>query len=132
MVIDSSAVMAILRMEPTAVAVAHALDTDPVRLMAAPTRVEVGIVAEGRLGTEGARMVERFLRDGEVEVLPFDRRQADLAVDAWRRYGKGQHPAGLNLGDCFSFAAARAVGEPLLCVGGDFPLTDLALVELEP
>jgi ribonuclease VapC len=131
MVIDSSAVMAVLQLEPTAAAVARSLDADPVRIIGAPTRVEVGIVAEARFGADGARMVERFLRDGEVEVLSFDRRQADLAIDAWRRFGEGRHPAGLNFGDCFAYAAARALGEPLLCVGNDFAKTDLAVVDLD-
>ena len=101
------------------------LDTATRRLMSAATLVELGIVLEVRFGPVGAAIVERLLRSGDIEVVEVDRQQADLAIDAWRRYGKGRHAAGLNLGDCFSYALTAQSGSALVCVGDDFVRTDL-------
>lgn len=96
--------------------------------MSAATRVELGIVAEARLGPAGAELVHRLLRDAEIELVPVDGDATDRAVSAWRRFGKGRHPAALNLGDCFTYAAAEKAGYPILCTGADFAATDLAVV----
>jgi ribonuclease VapC len=90
--------------------------------------VELSIVLEARLGPAGGAVADRFVRDGGVEVVPFDRTQADRAIEGWRRFGKGRHAAALNLGDCFTYGLAVATGEPVLCVGDDVRRTDVAVV----
>jgi ribonuclease VapC len=96
----------------------------------APTLVETSLVLSLRLGSGGERLLQRVLQAAEVDVLPFRADHWEVARTAYERFGKGRHPAGLNLGDCFSYATARVAGRPLLCVGDDFPLTDLPLVAL--
>ena len=97
------------------------------RLMSAPTALELGIVLEARSPT-ATGILRRALRDAQITVMPFDDGLAQRALDAWRRYGKGRHPAALNFGDCCSYALAEATGWPLLCVGDDFSRTDLAVL----
>lgn len=127
-VVDTSAVVAILTDEPGGSALAQALESAAPRVMGAPTRLELGIVFEARFGAVGGGVIERFLRDADIEVPGFDRDHADRAMDGWRRYGKGRHPAALNLGDCCSYGVAAATGFPVLCVGDDFAATDVAVV----
>ena len=127
-VVDTSAAVAILAGEPTGAALIEALDDGGPRLLSAGSLVELGIVLEARFGPIGWGIVERFLRDGDIEVVPVDRTQADAAVGAWRRFGRGRHRAGLNLGDCFTYALAEEVGLPILCTGDDFARTDLDVV----
>jgi len=127
-VIDTSAVVAVLAGETAASAVIDAIDQSEPRLMSAATLVELGIVMEARLGPIGGLVVERFLRDGEVEIIALDRPQADRALDAWRRFGKGRHGAALNLGDCYVYSLAAELGLPVLCTGNDFAQTDLEVV----
>ena len=129
-VIDTSAAVAVLLSEPSAKAILAVVDGADPRLMSAATLVEVGVVMEARLGPAGEAIVDRFVRDGGIDVVSFDRTQADRALEGWRRFGKGRHPAALNLGDCFSYGLAVAAGEPLLCVGDDFTRTDVTVVEL--
>ena len=129
-VIDTSAAVAVLLSEPSAEAILAVVDGADPRLMSAATLVEVGVVMEARLGPAGEAIVDRFVRDGGIDVVSFDRTQADRALEGWRRFGKGRHPAALNLGDCFSYGLAVAAGEPLLCVGDDFTRTDVTVVEL--
>lgn len=126
-VIDTSAVTAILLEEPGSTELIDVLEKASTRLMAAPTRVELGIVVEARFGPAAADVVPRFIRDADVDVQPFDGELADRALGAWRRYGKGRHKAGLNLGDCFVYALAERTGYPVLCIGDDFAATDLDL-----
>lgn len=128
-VIDSSAAVAILFSEPTMGAALAAIDAADPRLMSSATLVEVSIVLDARLGTRG-ELADRFLRDGGIEVVAFDRTQADRAAEGWRRFGKGRHRAALNLGDCFTYGLAVATGYPVLCVGDDFCHTDVQVVEL--
>ena len=97
---------------------------DSVRMSVA-TLVESSIVIESRFGAEGIRDLDRLLARSGVELIPVDSEQAHLARAAFSRFGKGRHRAGLNYGDCFSYAAATAVGEPLLCKGDDFTRTDI-------
>lgn len=123
-VVDTSAVVAILLGEPDADDVLAALGQSDPRLVSAATLVELGIVLEARLGPAGTGIADRFWRDGGIEVVDFDRTQADRALEGWRRFGKGRHPAGLNLGDCFAYGLAVTTGHPVLCVGDDFARTD--------
>lgn len=127
-VIDTSAVVAILTLEHGAVELTVALEDHTPRLLAAPTLVELGIVFEARYGPAGGGVIERFVRESAVEISPCDRRHADRALDGWRRYGRGRHPAALNLGDCFSYGLATLTGYPLLCTGDDFAATDISVI----
>ena len=130
MVIDSSAIMAILLGEADADELAIALVADSNRWISAVTALESAIVIEARKGPAGARELDLLFHHAEIEVIPMDVDQVALARSAWRRYGKGRHRANLNLGDCCSYALARSSGEPLLCKGDDFVHTDLHLVKL--
>jgi ribonuclease VapC len=126
MVVDSSAVLAILKQEPAAAACALAIANAPVRLMSAASLVEAGIVMQARFGDGGARALDALLRRAQIEIAPFDAEQAAIARDAFCRFGKSRHPASLNLGDCFAYALAKRQDEPLLFIGDDFDRTDLA------
>lgn len=124
-VVDSSALVAILRDEPERrgfidIIVDHG---DP-RLSAA-TYLETSMVMELRLGDRGAREVDTLIEDVGIEIMPFDRAQAITARTAFRRYGKGIHRAALNFGDCFVYALAKTLDAPLLFKGNDFALTDI-------
>jgi len=125
MVIDTSAVVAILFQEPDAGRFAEALEEAPVRLLSAVTRVELSFVIEGRKGDAGRDDLELLLRDGGFDVVSVTPQQADIAIGAFRRFGKGRHRAGLNIGDCFSYALAIATDHSLLFKGDDFTHTDV-------
>ena len=125
MVIDTSAVMAILLREPEDEAFRSAIKTASTRLLSASTRVEVGVVALGRRGEPGLEQLQALLEHLKLDVVALSADHAQLAVDAFRRFGKGRHRAGLNFGDCFAYALARATGEPLLFKGDDFSQTDI-------
>ena len=125
MVIDTSAIAAILFNEPDAAALEGKIADDPVRLMSAATLLEATIVTEARVGDPGGREFDLWLHRAEIEILPVDVEQADMARRAWRSFGRGGHPAGLNYGDCFSYALAATHDEPLLFKGDDFTKTDV-------
>jgi ribonuclease VapC len=125
MVLDSSAIIAILLKEPEAIQFATEIAESDTILLSAASLLEASIIIESRLGPDGARDLDLFLYRAEVEIMPVDREQAEVARTAWRKYGKGRHPAGLNYGDCFSYALAKATGEQLLFKGNDFSGTDL-------
>ncbi len=125
MVIDSSAIIAILRLEPEVEKFAKAISSDPVRLLSAATVVEIGILLIARSDSAYAEF-EQLVADIEIEIVPVDEQQSRIALDAFRRYGKGRHPARLNYGDCFTYALAKLTGEPLLFKGNDFSQTDIA------
>ncbi len=127
-VIDTSAVIAILQEEPGAAVLARAMENAHVRLLSAASFVEAGIVLEARVGPAGQGMLERFVADGEVEVISLTRVHARAAVDGFRRYGKGRHPAALNLGDCFVYGFAVEEDATVLCTGDDFALTDIPVI----
>jgi ribonuclease VapC len=127
MVIDTSALAAIFFREPERQKFVDAILADGNRLVSAATIVETGIVVEGRQGEAAGREFDLFVVRTALHIVPFDAEQAELARYAWRKYGKGRHPAGLNYGDCFSYALAKATGEPLLAKGADFASTDIAL-----
>jgi ribonuclease VapC len=125
MVIDTSAVMAILQQEDEAEHFARLIEGATVKQMSAGTVLEAGILVESRRRRAGVSELENFLLRAAIEIVSFDAEQAAIAREAHRRYGKGRHPAGLNMGDCFSYALAKASGEPLLFKGDEFARTDV-------
>ena len=132
MVIDASALIAILDDEPERRAFIEAIAADPVRLISAATVLETGIVVESRRGEHAGREFDLFLHRAHARIVPVDEKQVETARAAYRRYGKGRHPAGLNFGDCFSYALAKVEGQPLLFKGGDFSRTDVVPVDGAP
>jgi len=125
MVIDTSVIVAIALNEADAAEFEERIADDPVRLISAATVLEATIVLETRLGDAGGREFDLWLLKLGAEIVPVDAEQMDAARRAWRRYGKGRHPAALNYGDCFSYALALTRGEPLLFKGEDFARTDI-------
>jgi ribonuclease VapC len=131
MVLDTSALVAILFDEPERDRFARVIAADPTRLVSAGTLLETGIVVEARRGESAGRELDLLLHRMRATVVALDEQQADIARSAWRRYGKGNHPAGLNLGDCFAYALARVSGQALLHKGDDFGLTDIDVVTVD-
>ena len=127
MVIDTSAFAAIFFAEPERKAFLDAIAAAGSRLVSAASMLETGIVLEGRQGAAAGREFDLFAVRANLQIVAVDAEQADLARSAWRKYGKGRHPAALNFGDCFSYALAKLSGEPLLAKGSDFSLTDIAV-----
>lgn len=125
MILDASAVLAIVFGEPGFEVFARAIAQAPSCSISAATFVEVTIVAEGRAGHAAIRQSEAIFRGARVSIEPVTEEQAYLACRAYSRFGKNHHPAGLNFGDCFSYALAKATGEPLLFKGEDFRKTDI-------
>jgi ribonuclease VapC len=126
-IVDSSAVVAILLREPGHEPLLERLATEPAAAIGSPTLAETGMVLTARLGAAGTTLLARFVHEAGLVVVPFADEHWVAAVDAFRRFGKGRHPAGLNFGDCLTYATANLAGEPLLCLGEDFAKTDLAL-----
>ena len=127
MIVDSSAVIAILKREPDAPTYADALASNPAPKMSAATYVEASIVADRDRHPMRCRLLDAVLLDADIEIVPFDEAQARIAREAYRDFGKGSgHKARLNLGDCFAYALAKATGEALLYKGTDFGQTDVA------
>jgi len=124
-VIDTSAIVAILTNEPER----HAFNAEVARarrrLVSAGTYLESAVVIRARSGTDGLRDLRLFVAAAELSIVPFDADQAAIALDAYLRYGKGYHQAALNFGDCFSYALSRKTAEPLLFKGNDFAQTDV-------
>jgi ribonuclease VapC len=130
MVIDTSAILALLFNEPEADDIEVALDDDRVRLMSVVSGVEAAIVVEARLGPAGGREFDLLVHKAGIELVAVTAEQAEVARQAWRTFGKGRHRANLNFGDCFGYALAATTGEPLLFKGDDFAQTDVARVVL--
>ena len=128
MVLDTSALLAILLDEPERRAFTEAIEAAERRLLSAASFVEVSMILESRHGAEGVRALDRLLAAAAVEVVDVDAGQALKARDAFRRFGKGRHVAGLNFGDCFAYALAVTQAEPLLFKGQDFAATDVLRV----
>jgi ribonuclease VapC len=128
LILDSSAIVAILLKEPGYERLLERLADNPEPGVGAPTMIETGIVLTARLGASGQTLLGRLAQAYEFAVLPCDAEHWTIAVQAFLRFGKGRHPAGLNFGDCFTYATARLAGEPLLCLGEDFAKTDLPLI----
>ncbi len=127
MVIDTSALVAILTREPSAERLVAAIDSDPRRLISAATVVELSLVMLGRYGEVGDGQIDRLLAGIGATVVPVGEAQVRLARDAALHFGRGRHPAALNFADCFGYALSIESGEALLCVGNDFTQTDVAV-----
>ncbi len=125
MIVDSSALLAIIFREPGFEALLDRLLATDAAAAGAPTLTETGIVLEARLGKDSHGLLERILDEFGVQEIPFGEVHWRVAVEAFRRYGRGRHPASLNFGDCLTYATARLAGEALLCLGDDFSRTDL-------
>jgi len=126
MVIDTSALLAILQDEPERRAFTEAMEAAEHLAMSTATFVETSIVVDARYGTEGLRDLDSLLAIASVELVSVDVEQAHLARSAFLRFGRGRHSANLNYGDCFAYALAKALAEPLLYKGNDFAQTDLS------
>ena len=125
MIVDTSAVLAILFHESDAERYARAITKASRCRMSVASLVETAVVLESRSGAAAGYELDAFLEDAAIELEPVTVAQAQAARRAWRRFGKGNHPAGLNFGDCFSYALAESRREPLLFKGRDFKLTDV-------
>lgn len=125
MVIDTSAIVAIAQNEHEAPTFEQLIADDPVRLISAATVLEAAMVLETRFGEPGGAELDLWLARAGVDIIAVEAEHADQARRAWRRYGKGRHPASLNYGDCFSYALAKLTNEPLLFKGNDFSQTDI-------
>jgi ribonuclease VapC len=132
MIIDSSAILAVVLKEPGYERIVHELAASPAIRIGAPTRLETGIVLTARLGPRGKTVLARFLQENRIETVAFGEAHARVALDAYSRFGKGRHPAALNFGDCCTYAVAFLTGESLLYQGEDFPKADLLLVSADP
>jgi ribonuclease VapC len=128
MVLDTSAIAAIFFLEPERDAFLESIASAGTRLISAATLLETGIVVEGRQGEAAGREFDLFVVRAGLQIVAVDAEQSELARSAWRKYGKGRHPAALNFGDCFSYALAKSTGEPLLAKGTDFALTDVSVL----
>ena len=125
MIVDTSAIVAVLFAEDDARVYAEAITRAASCRMSAATFVETALVVEAQTGNSGGRQLDAFIRRASIRIEPVTEAQAHLAQQAFLDFGKGRHPAGLNYGDCFSYALAKAMREPLLYKGRDFALTDL-------
>jgi ribonuclease VapC len=125
MVLDTSAILAILHDEPERRTFTEAIESAETRSLSTAAFVECSIILETRYGPDGVRDLDLFIAKAHVSRVAVDEEQADIARRAFRKYGKGRHPAGLNFGDCFSYALASALDMPLLFKGNDFGQTDI-------
>ena len=130
MIVDTSVVIAVLRGESDAAEIAVALERADICRMSAVTYVETAVVTDSNRNPVLSRRLDDLLHDSRIQVESVTPRQAEIARYAYRDFGKGRHKAGLNLGDCFAYALAKAVGEPLLFKGDDFNHTDVEVAQL--
>ena len=128
MVLDTSALVALLLDEPEAEEFRTAVEEDAIRLVSAATLLETALVIEARKGEPGGRELDALIHKAEIIVVAVDAEHVSEARRAYRRFGKGRHAAGLNFGDVFAYALARTSGEPLLFKGDDFAKTDIGRV----
>ena len=127
MIVDASAILAIFFQESGFEEIFHKLINASEAAIGAPTLVECGIVLSSRMGQDGRGMLARFIDEIDLVIIPFTETHYQSAVGAWIKYGKGRHPAALNLGDCVAYAVAKLANRPLLCIGNDFNQTDLSI-----
>lgn len=127
MIVDSSAIVAIFFQEPEYKTLISKLSETSRVGIGAPTLVECSIVLSARLNQDARGLLERFLKEANIVTIPFTDEHFGVAIGAWRKYGKGRHPAALNFGDCLTYAVAKLANMPLLVIGDDFPQTDLLL-----
>jgi ribonuclease VapC len=130
MVVDSSALLAIFLFEPERERFMDIILQAETGAISAATVLETGIALESRRGETAGREFDVFLAQANLEVIPVDGEQVEIARMAWRKYGKGRHPAALNFGDCFAYALAKVLDEPLLAKGMDFARTDIQCVRI--
>lgn len=128
MVIDTSALLAVLLGEAEPETFARAIANDVSRLVSSVSALEASIVIDARKGPDGRRELDLLLERIGVVLVPFDQAQVQIARDAWRKFGKGNHPAALNLGDCCAYSLSKTSDEPLLFKGNDFSQTDVVTV----
>jgi len=132
MVIDTSALLAIFLAEPERKPFLDSILQSETRMISAANVLETGIVLEARRGESAGREFDLFLFRANLRIVSLDSEQAEIARSAWRKYGKGRHPAALNFGDCFAYALAKSSGEPLLAKGTDFVATDIDVCPAVP
>jgi ribonuclease VapC len=130
MILDTSAVVAAILGEPEAERIAVHIGSAPACRIGAPTLVETTLVLLNKEGPSGRALLATFLQRRNFDVIAFGDAHWRAAQSAFQRFGRGRHPAKLNFGDCLTYASAWVAGEPLLCIGDDFPQTDLELVSL--
>jgi len=126
MVLDSSAIVAVLLKEPGHDRMLETIERAELIVVGAPTMLEATMVLTARLGQDARPLLSAFLRRRNAEVIAFNEEHLDAATTAFLRFGRGRHPAGLNFGDCMSYAVASVANLPLLFIGEDFPRTDIA------
>ena len=129
MILDASAILAVLLKEPGCEDLLRLITQSQVVAAGAPTLVETALVLSSRIRKNASVLLNEFLREAEVEIISFTRDHYEVAVDAFERYGKGRHAAALNFGDCMTYAVARISGMPLLFTGKDFSKTDILRVQ---
>ena len=127
-VIDTSALLAILLGEPERGKFLQLLSESETRLLSAANALETAMVVESRRGEAAGRELDLFLHRTKIEIVAVDEEQFSIARFAWRKFGKGRHPAALNFGDCFAYALTKTSSEPLLAKGDDFRRTDLQIL----
>ncbi|MGA6961848.1 MAG: type II toxin-antitoxin system VapC family toxin [Candidatus Acidiferrales bacterium] len=127
MIVDTSALLAIFLAEPERRQFLEAITQAETRRISAVNALETGIVLEARRGEAAGREFDLFLHHAQIEMVPADSEQVEIVRIAWRKYGKGRHAAGLNFGDCFAYALAKVMSEPILFKGDDFAHTDLEI-----
>jgi ribonuclease VapC len=132
MIVDTSALLAVLYQEDDAEQFVRALATAPTRRMSAANFLEAAINIDTYGDSEASRQLDNFIRQAGLEIVAITLEHAQIARQAYQDFGKGRHKAGLNFGDCFAYALARATGEPLLFKGNDFAQTDIALYPIQP
>lgn len=125
MVIDTSAIIAILTGEGGSDLLVQALDESDSLQISAASVLETAIVIESRTGAGARKLFDRWLEESSIDVIPVNRAQVEAAREGYRKFGKGHHPAALNFGDCFSYGLAKTLEEPLLFCGNDFSRTDI-------
>ena len=130
MIFDTSALLAVLFDEPDADRYERAIASATTCRMSVANYMEATMVVESRMGVDGGRQLDDLMETAGIELEPVTVEQAQAARRAWRRFGRGNHPAGLNFGDCFAYALSEITGEPLLYKGDDFALTDVETVQL--
>lgn len=127
MILDTSAIVAILFREPGCDELVEKLASASSPAVGVPTLTEAAILVSARIKRDARTLIARFLMEGSIATVPFGDDHYGVAVEAWLRYGKGRHRAALNFGDCMSYATAKLSEQPLLCTGDDFSCTDLRL-----
>ena len=129
MIVDTSAIIAVLRNEPDAIAIGRAIQSSAICRLSAVTYVEAGVVTDSNRDAVLSRKLDDLIRDTRMRIESVSTRQAQIARQAYRDFGKGRHKAGLNFGDCFAYALAKDLDEPLLFKGSDFTQTDVEPAE---